>query len=222
MPPWPCAAPSRGPWAFKEPPVVATCFPSLSPTDSFAHLPLVSSFFPLTSSSITAGLPSSLLAFRSSPRRSKTIGSIAASSSPFPTAESGRGGPGSTRSSPTSRHGRVPAGRIPGDPAAPRRRRPHLKVPGEALFLLALLPHPCFPSSPPLTHRRRRPAVARAPGLGSPGLTGHEAGASRDPARPYGPTQWPGLLCLWPGHSGRPAPGLAGLPGFYLPFLFLH
>ena len=58
-----------------------------------------------------------------------------------------------------------------------------------------------------------------APGH-APGLTGHEAGASRDPARPYGPAQWPGLLCLWPGHSGRPAPGLAGLPGFYLPFLF--
>ena len=140
MPPPPPAhtAPSRGPWAFKEPPVVATCSPSLSPPDSFAHLPLVSSFFPLTSSSITAGLPSSLLAFRSSPRRSKTIGSFAASSSPSPCKESSRGRSNRCRRPFPPRLGRPTAAAavtIPADYVHPATNRGVQKHRTEACFL---------------------------------------------------------------------------------------
>ena len=111
---------------------------------------------------------------------------------------------------------------IPANPAPPSRRRPHLRVPGELLLLSASSRAPSFS---PAADRCRPPRLAvdarvldrpaRVTGP-HPGLTGHEAGASRVPARPYGPAQWPGPLGLWPGQYGRPAPGLAGLSGSFL------
>ena len=130
---------------------------------------------------------------RTSPHGLKATARSATSSSSSPRKQSVRGRLNRRRPPFPCRSGRAALSTISSPTDSPRRRRPIPLLQGELPLRLALLPHPCFPSSPPLTHRRRRPSQHRT----------HSRPACSPPTA--WPAPWPGPLGSQPGHMGRPS-----------------